>query len=170
MLSFINAWLFKWEKCVPPPTTGDIMVAWRGTEILGTVALDFGDALNPFPIEKVHDFEGIWKFFPGTQRAFDRSLFVQTGRWSATERGVSEGIIHAIAEDLYPKGVRYLIFEGKDHAFQALERYGLRFLVLYGLTMRMDGIPEEGMKYYTTPPRPKIVMVDVKNILEVLGR
>lgn len=160
-LTFMQEWGYKWHKCSPPKTEGDIIVAWEGTDIIGTVTLDFKNKGSILPLEKIYDFRHIHKYLP---KNFSLSNLVQGGRWFASKKNTSRVLLHALAEYCIPKNIEYMIVEVKNASAQRLEEFGIRFVLFCGVRPNLENIPEEGRNYYITEPLPKLALIHIKNL------
>lgn len=162
---FIEAWGQKWHGCSPPPTTGDVIAAWKEEEIVGTVGLDFSEHDKPFHLESIYDFSLVRnQLLPGGEHP--RSLFVAGGRWFARRPNVSRMLLHTIAEycSNCTGSATYLLAEAKTHSLERIEQFGIPFLVIYGLPPSLDTIPAEGLKYYAELPIPRLMIIRLADL------
>lgn len=160
-LQFIEEWFLKWNKCSPPVSMGDILIACKNQEIVGAVNLDFRDEATTFPLEDLYDFSSLYDYFPD----FNRKQIVQGGRWSGSIPGVSKLLLHGIAHHCIPRGIRYMIGEVKPSSISRLEELGVKFIMLYGVSPCFETLPMEKQKYYLEPPPLRLMIIRMENLL-----
>lgn len=161
VLSFMECIAQKWYGCSPPPTDSPIITAWQDGDVVGTLSMDFRDEDTPFALESIYDFDSIKRLIT----PFNRKEVVQSGRWFATVKGISHKLALGVAEYSCPRGIQYLLGEGKNRTILRMEELGFRYVVPFGILPIMENIPRDGRDYYTEGDPPKLLLMDLEYLL-----
>lgn len=156
-IAFMNAIASERYRCAPPPPPEIIFVAKRDDEIVGVMALEFGDEQGVFPLEKIYKFD-----YRVTPWPFVRNEVAQFGRWMAKVRGISIALMYAATLYAIHQGKVYGLTEVKPYILKHTREIGIELREIPGATLVPGNIPESGKPYYLAPPPPKLYMVNLR--------
>lgn len=160
-LRFIDEIAFRWHKCRPPPPPQVLFGAYRGKEIVGTIALDFGDQDRPLPIERIWSFDA-----DRTPLPFQREAIAQYGRWMAITPAVSSWLLYTATLYALSLGKKYFLAEAKTKIMERICALGFAFRRIENAMALTDRIPEEGRLYYSEDP-PGLYMTRLEEMMTV---
>lgn len=140
-------------RCAPPPSTGMVIGAWQGDNVVGSVALDFRGEDEPFPLEKLYPPEAFEQLFP---EGFRRTRVAQVGRWFSALGGspVSRLLICALALCARAQSRSLAIGEGKPYTLKRFAELGYTCTCAPNHKPILEAVPPEGRRYYELDPPP----------------
>jgi hypothetical protein len=160
-IHFIETQMRRAYNCEPPETNGVICIARNNNEIVGSIALYGVEEGARFPLESYYDFILNNCPFP-----FERSNFVQVGRWIAIRPNVSHLLLLVSFQMAYDMGKRYALIEAKPYSAKRLLELGFNCKEISGATLVEENVRkivgDDGMKYFTEPPKPSLYMIELK--------
>jgi hypothetical protein len=141
--------------CEPPLSTGLLIAAWSEGNVIGSVALDFREKDQPFPLEELYDARAFEELFP---EGFDRARTVQAGRWFSVHKGsvVSKLLLQSLRQCARSKKRRFAIGEAKPYALKRFAELGFRFDTVDTYHPNMGVVPQAGRRYYELNPPPQL--------------
>jgi hypothetical protein len=164
-LAYIESFMRARFGCMPPPTVGLIMTARADGAIVGTMAVAGTAWLVPFPIEHQYEFDPARMPVP-----FDRSLFVQGSRWTASRPGVSHGVFRAAAFAAREFGKQSMLIEAKPYAVKRFAELGIACEPVPNAQLILEAaerhVGKDGMAFYLEPPTPTLFVLD---LLQIIG-
>ena len=157
---FIRAQAQLSYQCEPPPSHGPIIGAWKDEAIVGSVALCFRGSEEPFPLEDLYEDTAFRTLFP---EGFNRTLIAEAGRWFSALRGspVSSLLLRAMRQYVLAQGKHMVIGEAKAYAIQIFRTLNYKCVWLPQYEPRIETVPSEGRRYYTTLPAPHLFRMDL---------
>lgn len=160
VIEFVNRWGMKWEGCIPPPTNCEIVTAFKGDEVVGTIGMELAQKKGAkFPLEDIYDFDLVKECFP----SFCRQDTVLTVRWFASVPNISLKLVQGVVDYTEPLGIKFILCEVKEHSVKRLEELGLKFSMLYGIKPNTEIVAEENMNYYKNG-LPRLGLVNIKSV------
>ncbi len=161
-VSFIETQMRNIYDCEPPKTKGVICIARDNDSIVGSIVLYGIEEGARFPLEDCYDFHLSDCPFP-----FRKSNVVQVGRWIAIRPNVSHLLLQASFQMAYDMGKRYALIEAKPYSAKRLLELGFNCQEIPDATLLEDNVRkivgEDGMKYFTQPPKPTLYMIELKS-------
>lgn len=148
---FIAENAFRWHQCKPPPAPQLLFGAWDGTEIVGTIALDFGDAQTPLPIEQLYEID--YGEFPWLR---EREKIAQFGRFFVTQPDISVALLYVATTYALACGKLYGLSEAKPHVPKRFAELGIRLQEVKRAQLVEKHIPADGLSYYQSAPQPRL--------------
>lgn len=164
VLLFLKPIIGERYHCAPLPLPDIILVASRGSEIVGTVAVEFSGGDELFSLEEVYEFDR-----KKTPLSFERDRMAQFGRWAASVPGISGALLYASAACALGQGKSYGLGEAKERILERFREFGL-LIYFVDAELVPQKAPEASRNYYTIPPQPRLFMVDLKQKEEALRK
>ncbi len=155
-LSFLQGMIKKWYNCAPLYLPKLVIVAKRGSEIVGTSGIEFIDGRKKFSLEVIYEFDWEKTSFP-----YPRSLFVECGRWAATIPDISGALLYASAVYALKHGKIYGIGEAKGRVVTRFKELGLDLHFL-DAKLLLEKISPASRNYYVVEPIPQVCMFSVE--------
>lgn len=159
VIAFINKVAFKWHQCFPPPPPPILFVAKQESEIVGTIAFNFGDKNRPLPLERIYGFD-----YSKTPWPFVREKITQYGRLTAIIPDVAMVISYVTTVYALARGKLYGLAELKDRVAEHQRKIGVKLYLVPGAKLNIDEISEGEKNYYLTSPVPKLYMFSLEQV------
>ena len=162
-IRYINEKMRQVFLCEPPETKGIVCVAYIGSEIRATLAIQGTTENMPFSLEEHYEFDRSTCPFP-----FHRTHLVQATRWISTHRSASLHVISAAARLAKELGKTHMLMEGKPKAVERLREIGMICEQIPNAILQTDKIESmvgnSGMKYYLETPLPRLYMLPIREM------
>jgi hypothetical protein len=155
-LAFVRRHVRRLYGGIPPPSQ-ILLFAERGHRICGTIALDFTDDLERFPLESIYCID-----YTQTPWPFERKEISQFGKWWATRPGVAVRLMHAAHVYALAEGKKLGLVEAKPPIVERVEEFGMSLVEVKEAVLKIQGVSCRGEGYYAISPRPQLYMFDIR--------
>jgi len=160
VFDFIDGVALRWYQCTYPRAAHSaLFAAKQGSEIVGSVAVDFTDDAHPFPYEEVYEFDHTTTPLP-----FKRENIVQGSKWAATAQGVSHLLLNEMSRYALSIGKKYLLIQAKSSSIKRLTEFGIHCLPISDAKIVWRNVPVDIKHYYEEHPLPELFMVDIQQM------
>lgn len=154
-LAFVRRHVRRLYGGIPPPSQ-ILLFAEQSHRICGTIALDFADGTERFPLETIYRID-----YAQTPWPFERKEIAQFGKWWTTLPGVAVRLMHAAHVHALTEGKKFGLVEAKPPIVARVEEFGMSLVGVKGAVLQIQGVSSRGEGYYATPPFPQLYMFDI---------
>jgi hypothetical protein len=148
-----------------PPPPEILFLAERNGRVCGTIALDFADDTQRFPVEFLYRI-----IYSQAPWPFERARIAQFGRWWATAPGIGVRLMHAAHLHALEAGKTLGLAEAKPQIVTRVKEFGMNLTEIPGAILQSREASSRGEGYYTTPPAPRLYMFDIGANAAALSR
>jgi len=116
-LAFVRYHVRQLYGGIPPPSR-ILFLAEHNRRICGTMALDFADSKEKFPVESIYDID-----YSRTPWPFERSQIAQFSKWWTTRPGLGVRLMHTAHIYALAKGKKFGLVEVKPRIVTRVEEF-----------------------------------------------
>ncbi len=154
-LAFVRRHVRRLYGGIPPPSQ-ILLYAEHHRRICGTIALDFADTLERFPLETIYRID-----YAKTPWPFERHKIAQFGKWWTARPGVAIPLMHAAHVHALEQGKRFGLVEAKSQIVTKVKEFGMSLVEVEEAILKIQGVSSRGEGYYAIPPPPRLYMFDI---------